>query len=96
MTAMDLLARTWTLRSGCSTHRGSRPTSRARRHRSRWVASDYIYQSIIRHGYDGIDGEEFAPLVNVTVGFRRRKGWVHLPQGSRLPVTVPALAKVVG
>ena len=27
------------------------------------VASDYIYQSIIRHGYDGIDGAEFLPLV---------------------------------
>jgi len=60
------------------------------------LASDYIYQSIIRHGYDGIDGEEFAPLVNVTVGFRRRRGWVHLPRGSRFPVTVPALAQVVG
>ena len=27
------------------------------------VASDYIYQSIIRHGYDGIDDTEFLPLV---------------------------------
>jgi len=58
------------------------------------VTSDYIYQSIIRHGYDGIDGDEFAPLVNVTVGLRRRKGWVHLPHASRFPVAVPALAKV--
>jgi hypothetical protein len=57
------------------------------------VASDYIYQSIIRHGYDGIDGDEFAPLVNVTVGFRRRKGWVHLPHASRFPVAVSALTK---
>jgi hypothetical protein len=59
------------------------------------VASDTIYQSIIRHGYDGIDSEEFVPLVNVTVGFRRRKGWVHLPQVSRLPITVPAQAEAV-
>jgi hypothetical protein len=43
------------------------------------VASDHIYQSIIRHGYDGIDGDEFLPLVAVTVGFLRRKGWVYLP-----------------
>jgi len=32
------------------------------------VASDTIYQSIIRHGYDGLDGKEFGQLVNVTVG----------------------------
>jgi len=57
------------------------------------VASDYIYQSIIRHGYDGLDGKEFDPLVNVTVGFRRRKGWVHLPHASRFSVAVPAQAR---
>jgi hypothetical protein len=52
------------------------------------VASDYIYQTIIRHGYDGIDAEEFHPFVTVNVGGTRRKGWVHLP----LPVAVPARA----
>jgi hypothetical protein len=57
------------------------------------VASDTIYQSIIRHGYDGIDGEDFVQLVNVTVGFQRRKGWVHLPHASRFPVAVPAQAQ---
>jgi len=57
------------------------------------VASDTIYQSIIRHGYDGIDSEEFAPLVNVTVGFQRRKGWVHLPRASGFSVAVPAQAQ---
>jgi hypothetical protein len=57
------------------------------------VVSDTIYQSIIRHGYDGIDGREFAPLVNVNVGFRRRKGWVHLPRAGRFPVAVPAQAR---
>jgi len=54
------------------------------------VVSDFIYQSVIRHGYDGIDGEEFVPLLNVTVGSKRRKGWVHLPRASRFPVVVPA------
>lgn len=52
------------------------------------VASDYIYQSIIRHGYAGIDDGEFFQLVTVSVGDHRRKGWVHLPRtgGYRLPV----------
>jgi hypothetical protein len=57
------------------------------------VASDTIYQSVIRHGYDGIDSEEFVPLVNVTVGFRRRKGWVHLPRAGRFPALVPTQAQ---
>jgi hypothetical protein len=57
------------------------------------VVSDTIHRSDIRHGYDGIDSREFAPLVNVTVGFQRRKGWVHLPQVSRLSVAVPAQAR---
>jgi hypothetical protein len=57
------------------------------------VASDTIYQSIIRHGYDGLDGKEFDPLVNVTVGFRRRKGWVQLPRAGRFSVVVPAQAQ---
>jgi hypothetical protein len=55
------------------------------------VASDYIYQSIIRHGYDGIDDTEFLPLVTVKVGDQRRKGWVHLPCTGRIPVGVPTL-----
>jgi class 3 adenylate cyclase len=57
------------------------------------VASDTIYQSIIRHGYDGLDGKEFDPLVNVTVGFRRRKGWVQLPRAGRFSIVVPAQAQ---
>jgi hypothetical protein len=44
------------------------------------VASDEIYRSVIRHGYEGIDGDEFLPLVTVNVAGRRRKGWVHFPQ----------------
>jgi len=57
------------------------------------VVSDTIHRSDIRHGYDGIDSKEFAPLVNVTVGLQRRKGWVHLPQVSRFSVAVPAQAQ---
>jgi hypothetical protein len=53
------------------------------------VASDYIYQTIIRHGYDGIIEREFLQLVTVTVGFQRRKGWVQLPYAGGIPVAVP-------
>jgi hypothetical protein len=57
------------------------------------VASDEIYWSIIRHGYDGIDDEEFTPLVSVMVAERRRRGWVHLPRQAGYPVMVPAQAR---
>ena len=46
------------------------------------VASDEIYQSVIRHGFDG---DEFCPLVTVNVGDRRRKGWVYLPRPGGFP-----------
>jgi class 3 adenylate cyclase len=53
------------------------------------VASDYIYQTIIRHGYEGIDGEEFLPLVTVNVGSQRRRGWVQLPYPGGVRVAGP-------
>jgi class 3 adenylate cyclase len=56
------------------------------------VASDYIYRSIIRHGYAGIDDGEFFPLVTVNVGDQRRRGWVHLPPAAVLPMTAQAHA----
>ena len=56
------------------------------------VASDSFYQSVIRHGYDGIDHGEYQPLVTVNVAKQRRKGWVHVPDavGLPLPIAVPA------
>jgi hypothetical protein len=35
--------------------------------------------AVIYHGYEGLDGKEFLPLASVTVGRRRRKGWVYAP-----------------
>ena len=54
------------------------------------VASDYLYQTIIRHGYEGIVEDEFLPLVTVNVGLQRRRGWVQLPYADGIPVAVPA------
>jgi len=53
------------------------------------VTSDSFYQSIIRHGYDGIDHGEFQPLVTVSVGNQRRKGWVHAPDAGGPPPPPP-------
>ncbi len=54
------------------------------------VASEYIYRAIIRHGYCGIDEEEFLPIVSVNVGDQRQKGWVHSPRANGFPAPVPA------
>jgi class 3 adenylate cyclase len=40
------------------------------------VASDLIYQSIIRHGYDNIDQDAFQPAVHVRIAGRDHRGWV--------------------
>jgi hypothetical protein len=56
------------------------------------AGTGHIYWSVIRHGYDGIDGEEFLPLVTVNVAHRRRKGWVHFPRVAGFPLPVPAQA----
>ena len=53
------------------------------------VASDYIYQSVIKHGYQGIDDQEYLPLVTVNVGDQRRKGWVHLPRAGGISAVPP-------
>lgn len=54
------------------------------------VASEYIYRAIIRHGYGGIDQEDFLQIVSVNVGDQRQKGWVHSPRATGFPVAVPA------
>ena len=55
------------------------------------VASDYIYQTVIRHGYDGIAEDEYLSLVTVNDGDQRRRGWVHLPPAGGISVAVPTL-----
>lgn len=56
------------------------------------VASEYIYQTVVRHGYDGIVEEEFLQLVTVNIGDQRRKGWVQLPRPGGVPVAVHTLS----
>lgn len=53
------------------------------------VASDYIYQSVIKHGYEGIDDQEYLQRVTVNVGDQRRKGWVHLPPAGGISAVPP-------
>jgi len=51
------------------------------------VVSGDIYQSVVRHGYDGIDQDAFQPIVRVHVAGNRYCGWVQVPrQAASRPV----------
>ncbi len=43
------------------------------------IISADIYNSVVRHGYDGIDQHAFRPLVRVQIAGRRHLGWIHIP-----------------
>ncbi len=43
------------------------------------VVSDEIFWSIVWHGYNGIDGQTYEPLVHVRVAGRPHRGWIHFP-----------------
>ena len=43
------------------------------------VVSGEIYQTIVRHGYDGIDPQAFQPVIRVHVAGHRYPGWLHTP-----------------
>ncbi len=53
------------------------------------VASEYIYQAVIKQGYEGIDDLQYLPLVTVNVGDQRRRGWVPLPPVGGLSAVPP-------
>jgi hypothetical protein len=48
------------------------------------VVSGDIYQSVVRHGYDGIDQDAFQPMVRVQVAGNRYCGWVQVPRQAAL------------
>ncbi|TCO58730.1 hypothetical protein [Actinocrispum wychmicini] len=53
------------------------------------VVSDDIHQSVVRHGYDGIDQHAFIPAVHVVVADRIHLGWVSMPVPGRLLTAGP-------
>ena len=63
------------------------------------VVSDHLHSEIIRHRYAGIDPSVFAPLVTVSLGGRRHRGWVCVSDVELLPVeralAVPAPRRAI-
>ncbi|GAA3930070.1 hypothetical protein GCM10023085_09280 [Actinomadura viridis] len=62
------------------------------------VTSDDIYRSIIRHGYEGIDPDTYAPCVQLEVGGRTHQGWLRTTEtvaavkGRERPVMAPVIS----
>ncbi|MFC4855612.1 hypothetical protein [Actinophytocola glycyrrhizae] len=50
------------------------------------AVSGDIHRSVIRHGYDGIDGRTFDPAICLEVAEQRHVGWVHVPGQGVPPV----------
>ncbi|WP_370943274.1 hypothetical protein AB5J62_29810 [Amycolatopsis sp. cg5] len=61
------------------------------------VVSDDLYNSVIRHDYEGIDQRTFEPLVRVRVAGTRHRGWIHVPaEGWKSPVPKPRVSPLDG
>ena len=43
------------------------------------VVSGDIYRSVVRHGYNGINPNDFHPLVRIQVASYRHPGWIYIP-----------------
>lgn len=43
------------------------------------AVSDHIHDSVIRHGYAGIDHRDFEPSIELEVAGQARRGWVQVP-----------------
>jgi class 3 adenylate cyclase len=44
------------------------------------AVSEHIYQSVIWHGYDGIDARNFQQLINLSIGDQKHLGWIEVPR----------------
>lgn len=43
------------------------------------VVSGDIYKSVVRHGYNGVNPNDFHPLVRIQVAGYRHPGWIYIP-----------------
>jgi len=58
------------------------------------VVSDHIHRSVVRHGYDGIDGRTFEPSICLEVGGQEHTGWVQVPAEAIASRVVPRIDRV--
>jgi class 3 adenylate cyclase len=57
------------------------------------AVSQDIHHSLIRHGYDGIDGNAFEPLLRVRMAGHWVRGWVQVPNARESPATAVSASR---
>jgi class 3 adenylate cyclase len=55
------------------------------------AVSDHIHDSVIRHGYAGIDDRDFELIIELKVAGQTRRGWVQVPAET---VSIRGLSRV--
>jgi hypothetical protein len=55
------------------------------------VVSDWIYRTIVRQGYEGIDEQTFRPITEVTVHDSVHPGWAYLPGAGVVTDDLPSM-----
>lgn len=58
------------------------------------VVSDHIHQSVVRHGYTGIDGRTFEPAIDLVVAGLPCRGWVQVPAEALASRNLPRIDRV--
>jgi hypothetical protein len=58
------------------------------------AVSDHIHRSVIRHGYDGIDGRTFEPIISLEVAGQLHTGWVQVPAEAMANQAIPRIDRV--
>jgi hypothetical protein len=48
------------------------------------AVSDHIHRSVVRHGYDGIDGRTFERKIFLEMAGQKHIGWVQVPRAVRI------------
>jgi hypothetical protein len=58
------------------------------------AVSDHIHRSVVRHGYDGIDGRTFEPIIGLEMAGQRHTGWVQVPAEAMASHGLPRIDRV--
>jgi class 3 adenylate cyclase len=58
------------------------------------VVSEHIYNAVVRHGYAGIDGRTFDPIIDFVVADLPCRGWVQVPAEALASQNLPRIDRV--
>lgn len=56
--------------------------------------SDDMHRSVVRHGYAGIDGRTFDPIIRLEMADRQYRGWVQVPAEALASRNLPRIDRM--